>query len=462
MFTFYDHDGNGSRRSFLRVGASSLVASLGLSGLPLVKALTEPDSPLLKGRSVIFLFLHGGPSQIETFDPKMDMPEGIRSATGSVRTKTPGIDFGGSFSKLAAISDRFSIVRSFATGDGNHDIKPIVGRDTFGANLGSIFARLSGTNHPVTGIPTNIMLFPQSVDPSTQAGEMTFGKFTATGPLNPSFAPFDPAGSGGDLRQLTNNVPRARLESRRLMSLEFDKIKHSLDSISGDNPFRDQAFRLLSGGLEEAFDIRRESPHLVDRYDTAPLVRPDSINKKWNNHKNYADNAKSLGKLLLLARRLCERGAGFVTVTTNFVWDMHADINNATMTEGMSYMGGPLDYALSALVEDLDARGLSDKVLVVACGEMGRTPKINANGGRDHWGGLAPLFIYGGGTNPGQVIGRSAKDAGSPADTPVGIKDLIATILERTVDTGQVRLIQNLQPEFSQIMTTWKPIPGLV
>ena len=459
MFTFYDHDHRGSRRSFLRVGASSL-AGYGLTQSGQAFAATE--DPLLKGRSVIFLFLHGGPSQIETFDPKMNMPEGIRSATGSVKTKIPGIDFGGSFPRLAGLNDKFSIVRSFATGDGYHDIKPIVGRDTFGANLGSIFARLAGPNHPVTGIPTNVMLFPQSVDPSTQSGEMGFGKFAATGPLNSGFAPFDPAGAGGDLRQLTTNVPRERLESRRLISLQFDKFKHSLDTVSGDNPLRDQAFRLLAGGLEDAFDIRKESPHLVDRYDTAPLVRPDSINKKWNNHKNYADNAKSLGKLLLLARRLCERGAGFVTVTTNFVWDMHADINNATMAEGMSYMGGPLDYALSALVEDLEARGLSDKILVVACGEMGRTPRINANGGRDHWGGLAPLFLYGGGLKPGQVIGRSAKDASSPADTPVGIKELIATILDRTVDVGQVRLIQNLQSEFSQIMTSWKPIPGLI
>ena len=460
MFTFYDHDHRGSRRSFLKVGASSL-ASLGLAS-PASKLLAAEIEPLMKGRSVIFLFLHGGPSQIETFDPKMDRPEGIRSATGSLKTKLPGIDFGASFPKLAGLNDKFSIVRSFATGDGNHDIKPIVGRNTFGANLGSIFARLAGTNHPVTGIPTNILLLPQSVDATTQPGEMTFGRFTATGPLNAGFAPFDPAGAGGDLKQLTMNLPRQRLESRRQMSLEFDKIKHSLDSIPGDNSLRDQAFQLLAGGLEEAFDIRREPPHLVDRYDTAPLVRPEAIRKKWNNHKNYADNAKTLGKLLLLARRLCERGAGFVTVTTNFVWDMHADVNNATMTEGMSYMGGPLDHALSALVEDLEMRGLSEKIMVVACGEMGRTPRINANGGRDHWGGLAPLFIYGGGTRPGQVIGRSSKDAAEPADTPVGIRELVATILERTVDVSQMRQIQNLPAEFSQVTTSWKPIPGLI
>lgn len=459
MFTFFDHDNRGSRRSFLRFGASA-AAGMGMaSGGRLFGA---GEAELLKGRSVIFLFLHGGPSQIETFDPKMDRPEGIRSATGSVKTKLPGIDFGGSFPKLAGLADKFTVVRSFRTGDGNHDIKPIVGRDSFGANLGSIYSRMAGTNNAETGIPTNILLLPQSVDASTQAGEMGFGRFASTGPLNPGFAPFDPAGAGGDLKQLTVNVPRDRLESRRMISSEFDKIKTSLDHLMGVDSMRDQAFRLLSGGLEEAFDIRRESPKLVDRYDTAPLVRPETISKKWNNHKNYADNAKTLGRLLLLARRLCERGAGFVTVTTNFVWDMHADVNNATMTEGMGYMGGPLDHALSALVEDLEVRGLSDKIMVVACGEMGRTPRINAKGGRDHWGGLAPLFIYGGGTKKGQVIGRSGRDAGEPADIPVGNKELIASILERTVDVPQMRVIESLPTEISQVMTSWKPIPGLV
>jgi uncharacterized protein (DUF1501 family) len=93
---------------------------------------------------------------------------------------------------------------------------------------------------------------------------------------------------------------------------------------------------------------------------------------------------------------------------------------------------------------------------------MGRTPRINAKGGRDHWGGLAPLFIYGGGTKKGQVIGRSGRDAGEPADLPIGNKELVATILERTVDVSQMRVIESLPNEISQVMTSWKPIPGLV
>src|SRR5207248_10400050 len=129
----------------------------------------------------------------------------------------------------------------------------------------------------------------------------------------------------------------------------------------------------------------------------------------------YADHARTLGRLLLLARRLIEAGCGFVTINTNFVWDMHADVNNAPVEEGMRYVGAPFDHAVSAFIEDLEARGLSERVLLVCCGEMGRTPKVNKAGGRDHWGGLAPLLLHGGGLKMGQVIGQSDRNGGMPA-----------------------------------------------
>src|SRR6185503_2551530 len=180
--------------------------------------------------------------------------------------------------------------------------------------------------------------------------------------------------------------------------------------------------------------------------------RPDQISRNWNNYPRYVDNAKSLGKLLLLARRLCEAGCGFVTVTTNFVWDMHADKNNAGVEEGMQYMGLPLDHALSAFVEDCEARGLRDKILLVATGEMGRTPKVNAKGGRDHWGGLAPLMLYGGGLNKGQVIGRSSRDAGAPASDPVSMQNLIGTIMHTVLDPAEVRVMRGLPMDVERIV----------
>src|SRR5207253_7298570 len=138
----------------------------------------------------------------------------------------------------------------------------------------------------------------------------------------------------------------------------------------------------------------------------------------------------------LLARRLCEAGAGFVSVVTNFVWDMHADNNNAPPAEAMPYVGRPFDHAVSALLEDLEARGLSDQILLVCCGEMGRTPRINRNGGRDHWSRLAPLLLYGGGMRGGRVVGQSTKDGGEPVGDNLTPKNLISTILHTVFDVG--------------------------
>ncbi len=261
------------------------------------------------------------------------------------------------------------------------------------------------------------------------------------------------------------NLSLDRLTDRRQLLSNVDRVKRDLDqneSSAAISTYRRQAFDVLLGGVREAFDLMREAPKTVARYDTEPLVDPNSIRRRWNNHRNYKDNAKALGKLMLLARRLCEAGCGFVTVTTNFVWDMHADVNNATMMEGMSYLGGPLDHAVSAFLEDVANRGLSDKILLVVCGEMGRTPKLNANGGRDHWGRLAPLMLAGGGLKMGQVVGQSDAFAAEPATTPITIQNLLATVLHSTFDVGQLRLKRGLPREIGQEMTGWSPIHELL
>jgi uncharacterized protein (DUF1501 family) len=123
-------------------------------------------------------------------------------------------------------------------------------------------------------------------------------------------------------------------------------------------------------------------------------------------------------------------------------------------------MGPPLDHALSAFLEDLEARGLSDRIMLVCCGEIGRTPKINGKGGRDHWGNLGPLLLAGGGLNVGQVIGRSARNGGEPNSDPVRIKNLIATVMHTLFDVGQLRVQRGLPREVMS-MTEWEPISGL-
>lgn len=467
MFTFHDGNARLGRRNFLQVG------SLALGGLTLPQLLSLREAnagssgkgKYLKDRSVIFVFLHGGPSQFETFDPKMDAPAGVRSATGEISTKLPGVTFGSTFSRLASMNDKFSIVRSYRTGDGNHDIKPIVSKSTLGANMGSLYARIAGANHPVTGMPTNAALFPRAVDPETQKENNNFGKFASTGTLGTAYAPFSPGGEGNFQKDLELRLARDHVEDRRNLLTSLDRLQRDLDAqgnLSGVDRLQQQAFQTVLGGIAKAFDLKQEDQKTVERYDTAPLVRPDQISRKWNNYNNYVDNAKSLGKLLLLARRLCETGCGFVTVTTNFVWDMHADVNNTGVEEGMGYMGNPLDSALSALIEDLHQRGLSDKVLVVVSGEMGRTPRINKNGGRDHWGGLTPLLLSGGGLNMGQVIGQSTADGGEPHTEPMGLDNLLATIMHSLVDLGQVRLMTGLPQDMLRAITTPTPITGLV
>lgn len=447
------------RRDFLRIG------SLALGGLSLA-SMVKAGAPLNAGRpvtdkSVIFLFLHGGPSQIETFDPKMTAPVEIRSATGEVGTNLPGVTFGGSFSKLAKFADRVAVVRSFTTGDASHDIKPIVGKDSFGANLGSAYSSVAGGNQPATGMPTNILLFPRAVDPASQPGQAGFGKFGSHGPFGTAAAPFQPDGDGTARKDMKLTLPMDRLGDRRALLRTFDRARAAFAAeADGMDANRARAFSVLLGGVGEAFDLAKEDPKTVENYDTAPQMRVETINKKWNNHKFYADNARTLGKLLLLARRLCERGAGFVTVTTNFVWDMHADVNNAPMVEGMKYMGPPLDHALSVFLQDVKDRGLEDKILLVVCGEMGRTPRINKNGGRDHWGGSAPLLLAGGGLKMGQVIGQSTRDAGRPATEPVRNAHLISTIMHTLFDAGQLRVTRGVGREVLQL-ADHDPIPEL-
>lgn len=273
-----------------------------------------------------------------------------------------------------------------------------------------------------------------------------------------------PAGEGGLVRDLELRLDPARLDDRRGLLSALDRLRRDLDArgdLTSLDRFQQQALEAVVGGAARAFDLSGEDPATVARYDTAPLVRPEQISRKWNNYDRYVDNAKTLGKLLLLARRLCEAGCGFVTVTTNFVWDMHADQNNAGVEEGMQYMGWPLDHALSAFIEDCQARGLDRNILLVATGEMGRTPRINNRGGHDHWGNLTPLLLFGGGLRMGQVIGQSTRDGGEPLSEPYRNENLLATIMHTLLDIGQVRLLSGLPQDVLRAVTTPSPIAGL-
>jgi hypothetical protein len=471
------HGGRSVRREFLRVGGFGLgglglgrvlgglgAGMLATSELAARRALASAPHGMLKDKSVVFLFMHGGPSQYETFDPKMEAPSSIRSATGEIATTLPGITFGGTFERLAQRAHLLNIVRSFVTGDGNHDIKPVLGKASMQANLGSLYSRIAGPMRPESAMPTNAMLFPRAVEPEAGPAITSFGNFESPGSLGAGFAPFVPGAGGGLQQDLQLNLSPTRLEDRRALLASLDAWKRAADAdaeVRGVEAFNRQAFDALLRGVSDAFDFSQEDPRTIEQYDTRSRFDPARIDKKWNNHQHYADHNTSLGKLLLLARRLCERGCGFVTVTTSFVWDMHADINNAPMREGMGYVGAPFDHAVSAFIDDLEDRGLRDKILLVCCGEMGRTPQINAAGGRDHWGNLAPLMLYGGGLASGQVIGQSSRDGGTPASDPVHIPDLVATIMHTLLDRDQVRVTGGLPRDLLETVTGGQPISGL-
>ncbi len=462
MLKFFESQHNRvSRRSFLEVGA------MGMAGLALPQAIAAATGKdpwkLLKGKSVIFVFQHGGPSQYETYDPKMTAPSAVHSMTGETPTSLPGVTFGGTMTKLAPHADKVSIVRSYRSGSSAHKIQPIVSSDSLQANIGTLMSRVVGTNNPANGMPSNIAVFPNAVDDDEPGPFNQFGVFASSGPFNKGFEPFVP-GTGGDLQKdMELCIARTRLDDRKLLLGKLDRIRRHIDatgSLEGLDRFQQQAFDVVLGGVSKAFDLSSEDPATVARYDTAPLTRFDEWKDK-NNRKHYKANSQSLGKLLMLARRLCENGCHFVTVTTSFVWDMHADVNNLGMVRGMDYVGSPFDHGVSALIEDIEARGLQDDILVVCTGEMGRTPKINDRGGRDHWGEITPLLLYGAGIPRGHVIGQSARDGGTPQTQPVTTPNLISTIAHTLLDVSELRLRVDVPRELMQVIADHKPIYGL-
>jgi hypothetical protein len=470
MLTLIDDRRGFSRRSFLRVGSLSL-GGLALSQLLADKAAVAANAKVFRDKAVVFLFMHGGPSQIETFDPKMSAPTEIRSITGEVQTTLPGVTFGGTFPRLAERAKRLAIVRSFSfDGQANHDIRPIVGPESFNANLGSIYASVAGANRADTGMPTNVMLFPRSVDPTAGPDQNgpTFGRFDSTGPFGAAYAPLIPGtvSSGGSMQQdMRLTLPRDRMDDRRQLLANLDGLKRQLQ-VPGFDDYRRQAFETILGGVEHAFDLSREDPRVIEKYDTSRLCNPESIRLGRDGRQNgfyrfYLDHGKTLGKEMLLARRLVEAGSKFVTVTTNLVWDMHADGNNPGMEKGMGFSGPVFDHAVSVFLDDLRERGLEDKVLLVATGEMGRTPRLESAGGRNHWSRSAPLLIAGGGLPMGQVIGQSTRDAGQPATDPMTIGRLHATIFHTLFDVGQLRIAPGISQDVIKIATAAEPIPGL-
>ncbi len=407
------------RRDFLRLGVCGLT---GLSAAGVNRAGTQAGVSLPKDTSVIWLWLGGGPSQIETFDPKMDAPVEFRSTTGEVKTSLPGVTFGGTFPQLAARAHRVAVVRSFAHsnsghGGGTHWVNTGINFTGFDNNqpqvapsLGSRIAYRRGLNHPHTGIPSFIKL-----GGNVRADQPAY--------LGRAYAPFDPKGAENNLLV---RMPLEQLSDRHQLLRSFDQMRRDLDLsgvAEGMDQFGQQAMRFLTNTASSAFDLSRESNRLREKYGTGTSPY----------------NPARVGECLLLARRLCEAGASIVNIGYGG-WDHHNVNGTPPVKEGFEQCSPPLDQALSAFIDDIYARGLEKKILLVMTGEFGRNPRIDTRlpGGRDHWAPLTPLLLIGGGLKMGQVVGTSTPRAERPASDPYSPADLFATIFHVLGIDGEV------------------------
>lgn len=453
-----------SRRELLRIGGLGLLGGLALPELLRARAAAAGTGRAVRDRSVVLLFLQGGPSHIEFFDPKMTAPAEFRSITGEVATRLPGITFGGTFPRLAAMADRLAIVRSYASGNAGHTYQETAsGGNSLKATMGALYARVAGVNHPQTGMPSNILVLPEAV----QAGLRLQSNFetgalptlTSPGELGVNYRAFDPSAGSATRQNMELHVSRERLDDRRTLLAAFDGVRRDVDArgtMAGADRFQQQAFDVISRGIADAFDLGREDPRTVARYDTSSIADNAEL-QSWYDMRRASN---LLGKQLLLARRLCEAGCGFVTVS-DCGWDMHANNNSPRGMALLPAMTLRVDHAVSAFIEDVQQRGLTDKILLVITGEMGRTPRLNNNGGRDHHANLTTLAFAGGGLRMGQVIGRSDRNASSPATERYGPAHLLATVMHTLLDIGEVRTQSELG-RVATVLSDGQPIPGLL
>jgi hypothetical protein len=398
------------------------MGGLSLPGLLQAKSLSDPKR--VKNKSVIWIWLAGGPTHVETFDPKMTAPSEYRSITGECKTPIPGITVGGTFPEIAAVADKMALIRSFSHGSGSHGTgtKLVMtgydNRSGMHPSMGSILSKSRGTTHPDSGMPTYIKM----------------GNINGDGPgwLGPRYSALSPSGQAR--KNMDLSVALDRSQGRRGLLGGIDQLRRDVDSsgkMEGLDGFEQQAFDLVLGDSVQAFDVKKEDAKTRQRY------------------------GKGLGEQLLLARRLCGAGCGFVTVSYGG-WDMHGGI-----VKGLKSRARPVDQGVSALISDLSDRGMLDDVLVVVTGEFGRTPKINSKGGRDHWGKLCTLALAGGGLRMGQVIGESSPKVEVPASNPIGPQDLMATILHMYGLDPRMQFVDN-QGRPNYLVEHGKPIAELV
>ena len=380
-----------ARRDFLTLGA------LG-AGLTLADALRlRAASPAKKGgdrtpsKSVIMVYLPGGPSHIDMYDPKPDAPAEFRGEFKAVPTSVPGVQLCEHMPMQAKMMDKLAVLRSVVSVDEHSDSLVMTGypeqvnRTAGHPSFGSVLSKLQGGSDDV---PPYVSLRGMSVG-------------TQPGYLGVAHRPFTPDGPAQQNLKLVNGVPPARLDERKSLLQGFDTARRDIDAtggMKGMDAFTARAFDMIaSGAVRNALDLKQEDPKSRERYKGV---------------ENF-----------LTARRLVEAGVKFVTLSYGG-WDTHTGNFKQLKTQLPL-----LDRGVATLIQDLHDRGLADDVVTVVWGEFGRTPKINtSDAGRDHWSPVMSAMVAGGGLKMGQAVGASSARAEYPKDRPYKVAQVLATI----------------------------------
>jgi hypothetical protein len=400
-----------NRREVLRIG------SLGFLGLGLdewlrftARANSTKASDSVKVKNCILIWLAGGPSHIDTFDPKPEAGVDVRGEFKPIATSVPGLQISEVFPNLAKVMDRVALIRSMTSPEADHD---------------------RASHHMLTGYrPTPALVYPGYGSVVSKTREATRGMlppfvavpdapiYASSGFLTPAYDPFtvsgDPNQESFRVQNLTppDKLTLERLLRRRDMVRKLDDFAHDVPGTpltSSRDQFAERAYSLLtSNAAQAAFRINEESAAVREKYGRT-----------------------TVGQSLLLSRRLIEAGVSFVTFNDRGMgplgWDTHAQ-NFPTIKNTLA---PPLDKGVAALLEDLTERGLLDNTLVVMMGEFGRTPKINPNAGRDHHGRANSVLLFGAGVPGGLVLGRTDAGGDAPAERPVTPADLACLLYKK-------------------------------
>ena len=423
------------RRDVLRVGVLT-GGGLGLADLLRQRAVAAP-AEAVRVRSVIHIFLGGGPSHFETFDPKPEAPADIRGPYSPIATSNPGLFICETLPQLAKIAHLYSVVRSCCHDNSGHggghryvttgykSASPEFEAPHDYPGMGCIVSRVRGAMRG--GMPT---LMQMGTDNDCLPAF-----------LGPACGPFNVYSTGKPVGlEIHPAIKLSRLEDRRSLKRSFDSMQRAAESrlvMDGMDELERQALEMLrSTRAHDAFDLQKEPKETRDR---------------------YGDHAFS--KMALLARRFVQAGAGFVSIRMGS-WDHHGNAGG-TVTSGMKENAPPMDRAVATLLEDLHEQGLLESTLVLLWGEFGRTPRINSSQGRDHWPQAMSVLIAGGGLKAGQVIGTTNRKGEFPIDRAVSPADILATVY-RQLGIDPARQFVNGAGRPISILSHGEALPELI